>query len=172
MSAVTPRHNYWDFPHYNTSVVITRFPTAVNCTAYLRGIFAVLQISMPHLIDCFLSFQKIHENISIGLSFLSSRVDRQTNRDIDITCCMHGQAQEHTKKRSLAGDKGCTSHMGHNGDNGSRPRAVEAARWWLMLHYRSNKGISKSSQARGDNCHLVAPVKACNRFHRLSYHFI
>ena len=88
MSAVTPRHNYWDFPHYNTSVVITRFPTAVNCTAYLRGIFAVLQISMPHLIDCFLSFQKIHENISIGLSFLSSRVDRQTNRDIDITCCM------------------------------------------------------------------------------------
>jgi len=39
--------------------------------------------------------------------------------------------------------------MGHSGDNSSRPRAMEAARWWPhwpMLHYRSNKGISHVSQ--------------------------
>jgi len=48
------------------------------------------------------------------------------------------QAQEHM---SGAGDEGGTSHMGHNGDNSSRPRAMEATRWWPKLHYRSNKGI-------------------------------
>ena len=40
-------------------------------------------------------------------------------------------------------------YMGHSGDNSSRPRAMEAARWWPhwpMLHYRSNKGISHVSQ--------------------------
>jgi len=44
------------------------------------------------------------------------------------------QAQEHMEKRSGAGDEGGTSHMGHNGDNSSRSRAMEAARWWPMLH--------------------------------------
>jgi len=32
------------------------------------------------------------------------------------------QAQEHMEKRSGAGDEEGTSHMGHNGDDGSRPR--------------------------------------------------
>jgi len=50
------------------------------------------------------------------------------------------QAQEHMEKRN--GDEKGTSHIKHNGDNSSRPCAMEATRWWCMLHYRSNKGIS------------------------------
>ena len=44
---------------------------------------------------------------------------------------------EHMEKRSEAGDEGGTSHMGHNGDNSSRPRTMETT--MPMLHYSNNK---------------------------------
>jgi len=56
------------------------------------------------------------------------------------------QAQERMEKWSGAGDEGGTSHMGHNGDNSLRPRAMEATRWWSLLHYRSNKAISQVTE--------------------------
>jgi len=56
------------------------------------------------------------------------------------------QAQERMEKRSGAGDEGGTSHMGHNGDNSLRLHAMEATRWWPMLHYRINKGVSQVSR--------------------------
>jgi len=55
------------------------------------------------------------------------------------------QIQEHMEKRSGAGDEGGTSHMGHNGGNSSRSRAMESTRWWPVLHLTSNKGISQVS---------------------------
>jgi len=52
------------------------------------------------------------------------------------------QVQEHMEK-SGAGDKRGTHHMGRNRDNSSRPRTTEATRWWPMLYYRSNEGVSQ-----------------------------
>jgi len=73
------------------------------------------------------------------------------------------QAQEHTEKRSGAGDEGRTSHMGHNGDNSSKPRAIEAThfietkpkRMTKLKYEQYNENLKTSSKCPRKKSHLL-----------------